>query len=56
MKIGTAPAGLPGRRWIRMVRVVGAGLAEWLALWRSRRRHPFGATASKAERLRRAPR
>jgi hypothetical protein len=52
---GIAPPQLPAAvRWMRMAGVVGAGLFEWLALWRTRRRGSLLATSSEAERLRRA--
>ena len=55
MRSGIAPPHLPaGVRWVRMVGVVGAGLVEWLALWRNRRRGSLVVTRSEAERLRRA--
>ena len=55
MKLDIVPHSLSGTRLLRMVHVVGAGFAEWLALWRSRRRAGF-ALDSKAERLRRLTR
>ena len=55
MSSGIAPPHLPAAvRWMRMVGVVGAGVVEWLALWRSRRRGSLLATPSEAERSRRA--
>ena len=55
MKLDITPNGRSGTRLLRMVRVVGAGFAEWLALWRSRRRSS-SSTDSKAERWRRITR